>query len=89
VPFSLDIDWGKYATWLAADQYATWLANHGMSPMSPDGIFNTPADQISALLLLVYALIYGIAVSFCYTVIYIVCGCTAGLDFVSIFFETK
>jgi uncharacterized membrane-anchored protein YitT (DUF2179 family) len=60
-----------------------------MAPNNHSGIFNAPGDQIAAILLIVYGIVYGIAIAFCYTLIYIVGGCTAGLDFVSIYFATK
>jgi uncharacterized membrane-anchored protein YitT (DUF2179 family) len=52
-------------------------------------IFNVPQDQISALLMFIYAVAYGLAISLCYAIIYIVGGCTAGLDFVSIYYATR
>lgn len=55
---------------------------------TPLQIFDNEHDPISALFLFIYALVYGLASALCYALLYIVGSCTAGLDFVSIFYAT-
>jgi uncharacterized membrane-anchored protein YitT (DUF2179 family) len=51
-------------------------------------IFDSDADSVRALFLLIYGIAYGLVSAVCYAMIYVVGACTAGLDFVSVYYAT-
>jgi uncharacterized membrane-anchored protein YitT (DUF2179 family) len=51
--------------------------------------FNTQYDSVKSLELLLYGVVYGIVSAVCYAMLYIVGGCSGGLDYVSIYYATK
>jgi uncharacterized membrane-anchored protein YitT (DUF2179 family) len=55
---------------------------------SASQVFDNEHDPTSALFLFIYALVYGLASALCYSLLYIVGSCTAGLDFISIYYAT-
>jgi uncharacterized membrane-anchored protein YitT (DUF2179 family) len=56
--------------------------------VEPYQIFNPDYDPYKALLLFIYALVYGIMASISYAILYIIGGCSAGSDFVSIYYSS-
>jgi uncharacterized membrane-anchored protein YitT (DUF2179 family) len=60
--------------------------NDGIS--DPNLIFNPNYDTYKALLLFIYAIVYGLFSSLCYAILYIIGGCSAGGDFISIYYSS-
>ena len=52
-------------------------------------IFDVNHDSVKSFFLLLYAIAFGIITSYCYALLYIIGSCSAGLDFISIYYSTK
>lgn len=60
----------------------------GSQPFVANQIFDSKLDSVRALFLLIYGIAYGLISAVCYGMVYVVGACTAGLDFVSIYYAT-
>lgn len=54
-----------------------------------DLIFNQAYDPYKSSILILYSVIYGVIISVCYSMLYIVGSSTGGSDFVTVFFSAK
>ncbi|GHU31699.1 hypothetical protein FACS1894166_03620 [Bacilli bacterium] len=48
-------------------------------------IYNMSSDPFKALTLFIYAFVYGLGAGVCYSILYIIGGCSGGGDFISIY----
>ncbi|GHU28834.1 hypothetical protein FACS1894152_6880 [Bacilli bacterium] len=48
-------------------------------------IYNMNSDPFKALTLFIYAFVYGLGAGVCYSILYIIGGCSGGGDFISIY----
>lgn len=51
--------------------------------------FNEQYDTTKSLMLLLYGAMYGIVSSVCYAILYIIGGCSGGMDYIGIYYATK
>ena len=51
--------------------------------------FNMQYDSVKSLELLLYGIVYGVICSVCYAVLYIIGGCSGGLDYVGVYYATN
>jgi uncharacterized membrane-anchored protein YitT (DUF2179 family) len=54
-----------------------------------DQYFNVQYDSSKSLMLLIYGLAYGLFSAASYSVLYIIGGCSGGMDYISIYYATK
>lgn len=82
IPFWYDTSWihdMRVAGPSEGDITTTFLAQN---------IFNNHYDPYKSFFLILYAIFYGLVMSFAYSALYIVGGCSAGMDFVSIYYSS-
>ncbi len=87
----------------STSEMPNWLYYNGISilPFSYSDTIYTPAgsttsyyiydshDQVKTLFLVFYAIALGLIQAGCYSVLYIISSCSAGLDFVSFYYSVK